>query len=429
MFIFRLWCVGAALVVSLAHVLRHNYGVIFEPTELQAYTRIVPQQIQLNFPLRSFEREHEYEIDREQFENYNIDLSIIQEWHLSMRHVNNNTFNAIQDILKDLNLSRRSRRSPGLGFVGDILYSCCGVLTLDIFEDVAGNVHNNAEILRVLKEGANRRNKQIFDLAKAGAKVHEFLKVHSTNARQLFLDNSELLKKIFQNATENIEEFRNFTERNFLVSTTYDELILNILGQTNYQVIANVLLNSLISIQDHVLPQSMLSDTKLNEIVHELTRLLETEYKNGKLLGNIRQWRKQIYGYVNNNTLTIKLTIFYAYGFQVFDVYKPMTFPIPIHSDDPTDQGYTKLQSDGNTLLGVSQDRQYYVILHENVKNPCRKVGRQWLCFASMAVTHISEPSCLSALFFDNSIEIMSHCTFLTFPEKITPSTYSSGRR
>ena len=419
MYLFRLVLIGTLIEVGLCSVLRHNYGVNLDPTDLKAYTRIVPQTIELNFPLRNLEKPNEFEINLELCEQLMIEPKELTAWHEGMENINTNIYNAIQEILTSITRSPRRRRAPGLKFLGDILFACCGVMTIDAIEDEFGSINNNAKVIDVLKHGANRRNNQLYLLASAHTRTNKFLKNSTTTVKALMMEQADALIQVFLNLTGDIDQHRNFTQEIIKRNVNVHELILNLLNQEQYQIMANNFLNILADIQRSYLPRVLLSDKELNKIVQKLTGMLQVENKNGILLGDMNQWRKQIFGYVFNDTLIVKITLFYSYGLHVFDILKPIIFPIPIHASDHEDQGYTILNYDTNTLFAISQDQEYYINLHDNVKSPCRKIGKDWMCFASMTVTHIQEPSCMSALYEDNPVDIMQYCSFLSFPEKL----------
>ena len=129
----------------------------------------------------------------------------------------------------------------------------------------------------------------------------------------------------------------------------------------DYHMTANSLLLKLQSLKQGRIPDLLITDQVLQKGVQQLLKAVHREVPYAHVIGNTETWREQGYWQCHNNTLFLQIGVYFSYMKDPYQLYQAVTFPIPLHSDEIGDKGYTQIKLKDNQMIWVSPTEGRYI--------------------------------------------------------------------
>ncbi len=171
----------------------------------------------------------------------------------------------------------------------------------------------------------------------------------------------------------------------------------------------------------HKLSPNLIPLTMLNETINKIDRKLITRYK-----GQFRISTRSPEFYYNTKNIVYARqnnSLYVTVGFPItstdskFDVYQVRTFPTPLNQSS---NHATKLSEHAH-YFAVDQNGDFFIEISDNQKDSCF-ADHHWHCPSVLPQKSIADPTCLSALFFQQTTDIMKLCDFSLIPNGVKPN-------
>lgn len=238
---------------------------------------------------------------------------------------------------------------------------------------------------------------------------------------------SEIAKDLYRNINTMIKQINMLSQQSarvgkllmFQTKALNRGLALNkIILQTRMDLdhLFDVLTSSFHKLDLGYLPSELITYTELERILQKASDELYRTHPQYEFVSTLAvpyyEQQEAIYK-VDGYTLYVQIPILIKEKNQFYmDVYNLVSFHVPSdvtkannQKTDPNDISYTKVDFIYD-LVGIS--RRSYVLLHENQLYNCRLFNHLRVCPSVLLQTHKAVSSCVTALFWDQRIEVIS---------------------
>lgn len=238
---------------------------------------------------------------------------------------------------------------------------------------------------------------------------------------------SEIAKDLYRNINTMIKQINVLSQQSarigkllmFQTKALQRGLALNkIILQTRMDLdhLFDVLTTSFHQLDLGYLPSDLITYTELERILQKASEELYRTHPQYEFVSTLAipyyEQQEAIYK-VEGYTLYIQIPVLIKEKNQFnMDVYNLVSFHVPTdvtkannRKTDKNDISYTKIDFMYD-LVGIS--RRSYVLLHENQLYNCRFFNRLRVCPSVLLQTHKAVASCITAIFWDQKIEVIS---------------------
>ena len=411
-------------------LLRHNYGVVLKPHHGVLHMRVTEHLMSSRMDLAVSPPPNLTEAGEERApEHHSINGFSLHEIAQNLFQTNTMLYKTIMTTLdyanpdRDLDTTNKTNRQKRTVHpIGDFFHFCCGFATSRQLDGVNKNLEIVVKGLTYTLANDLERNELLGRLANRSNQVFAYLRVHRRELLDI-LETLDFQRASFVNeSTAHINNFQNYTQEVFKTHTSFLNGIMQIINLIDYHMTANSFLLILQSLKQGRIPELLITDQILIKGIEELSRAVHTDAPEAHVIGSLNDWRKQGYWEWNNNTLFVKIGIYFSYTKLPYYLYRPVVFPIPVHSDDRKGVGYTLLSLNERPMIGIHEKSDRYILVSSGTLEDCQLVGKDMICPNDLMELSLRHPSCMLGLYRDDRAMIMNECTFLSYLTNPIPS-------
>ena len=319
-----------------------------------------------------------------------------------------------------------------------IAAAAVGIWAAERFKSLDADI----EEIREKHDNLNNFTMKLENQVKVLARItdEEFAKV-DVDLQYLRGNLSEIAKDLYRNINTMIKQINLLSQQSarvakllmFQTKALNRGLALNkIILQTRMDLdhLFDTLTSSFHKLDLGYLPSELITYTELERILKKASDELYKTHPQYEFVSTVAvpYYEQQVAIYkVDGYTLYLQIPILIKEKNQFYmDVYNLVSFHVPTDitkannkKTDPNDISYTKVDFIYD-LVGIS--RRSYVLLHKNQLYDCRIFDHLKVCPSVLLQTHKAVSSCITALFWDQRIEVISkHCQVKYYHNILVP--------
>ena len=203
---------------------------------------------------------------------------------------------------------------------------------------------------------------------------------------------------------------------------------------TNYQLLKQAGKELQVAISKLVqgyLPIELFPPHRLREIISEVEETMRTQYKGYTLalpsLSHMYDMKLVTFAVDQiEQSLIVSFPVFTReHTIRSLELYEIETIHVPVQDLNDSADSYTKIQV---AKPYIATNKNYYISMRISELLMCKKIRYDYYCEELFMVKHKSQPSCESAIFFNqNTQQILDHCEIRFFYNTTVPPVVLDG--
>ena len=392
--------------------LRHNYGAVLRRIDKTLYAQVQDHEAGINVKLAIPPNPISIHFGCDSDPRVNPNISHII---CTLEHEGEVFYNKLLSRIKGK--SHRIKRDRGIQFLGNLLSIAIGTATEPMIGGLTGDVTQILQLMGRMTASDTQRNNVLYNVALTLNQLIEWTRQHTAE-----------MNGILGNITHSFRQHINVT------TDIYTSALLgeggNLLNQINennkityiqrllqYHTELDKWSDTLDILEEGKIPGNLVQNSELETLVSRMKSKLREIGSNVRPIGNVKSWRNSLKDLrFNGSHASFRIRVPFSHVRETFAVYKPIVFPIPIHTHEYDTKGYTELVLDPRQILIIDKPQRGYMLTKDDWLNECRSEGDNLFCFQDFAYRKIDAPSCLIALFLDNKKMISETCKFQIVP-------------
>ena len=316
-------------------LLRHNYGVVLKPQRDLLHMRVTEHVMTSKMWMAVSPPPNLTDVGESGTPGYhNITGSSMHDIARNLILTNTILYDTIMTTLTDNDfdhdlsqVNNTNRRKRTIHPIGDFFHFCCGFATSRQLTGVNKNLKVVIEGLTYALTNDLERNELLGRLANRSHAVFTYLRVHRNELLDI-LETLDMQRALFVNdSTAHINNFQNYTQEVFKTHTSFLTGIMQIINLIDYHMTANSFLLILQSLKQGRIPDLLITDTVLEQGVRELSRAVQIDAPDAHVIGSLDSWREQGYWEWENNTLYLRIGIYFSYTKTPINFINQWFFP------------------------------------------------------------------------------------------------------
>lgn len=316
--------------------------------------------------------------------------------------------------------TRRNKRGL-FDFIGEIGKSLFGLSTIHDARVLAKHVEEIEEVLNNINGNAMFKVKYVNSFMVDANKRFENI-AHAISQNNAAIQNVTSSLNFFLRSSyqqfHTQEALRDYVNDYVLfMSAVLQQLQVQIPILLEVEKEAQSFINDLQLLHTGVLSTNLVPTTILSQLINNISdALMHTHPDLQVAYSDISKYYKmsKIHAIAKNNILYLHLQIPLKSFDSLFKLYHTQTYPIPVrqHHVNVTRQNAMTVIEDVSRYIAISENNDFYIELSDSDLMSC--TGNEFLeCSKPKSLVRSTYPSCTSALFFNNTDQVLDLCNIL----------------
>ena len=421
--IFLVWGALGAELNPEGYLPRHNLGVVFkaEPTPLVMGTETLDLTLVMPYSLRPpTRRDCNFTID--QYVRNSVFTEVMKT---QLETLHDEAFDRAFNVFSDLNntlsapifdrVARKKRQA--VQFFTGVGTGFLGLATQGNLEKVV------AHIMEV-DQALNRRQVEKIDsdnvllrLSRVQASIVSSLKTQKDTFQNIFANLSSSLKANRKAITTVLDRIVRHTQAERHVTLAFLARISETLALNTYYEEHFKFHNAIFMAMHGKLSNHLATHDELSNIMGQAQHFIDSMHLQHDIepfpVHDVLNLEITAFKYSDTN-LYIHVNVPLIGRSNTFSLWRMHAFPVPFHTNDPSQEGFTKVVNQ-ETFLGINDKESLFVELSKSDVAMTEKYGKYIFAKTIFTIRPMSNSTCLSAM-WRNDMAYIKLCRIMAFP-------------
>ena len=320
--------------------------------------------------------------------------------------------------------ARKKRAGAPLAFIGDLASGFFGLATQDSVGKIVNHIKHLDTYLNKKDLDASKLNDLISKLAQQQANSALTIRAQQGLFTGMFKNVSSVLQNWSKNVSSSVRDVNTLVDTNLRATQAFLAALAEVSSYLQYTHYYSQFLTSLQTLNTQRLPPHLIPPTDLQRSVTAVKNQATKTLARGTLLtDNLNHlYNHPISAFLYSRThLYIHVQVPIYLPTSVLSLFNVRILPVPFHTNEPGERGYTRLDTDIE-MLAITTSEKYYIEIQKDTLRSCVR-SDYIVCPKPLSMTPQSSPSCIMAIHQNKQQLIRKLCHFKAHPKAVLPAS------